>query len=361
MSGMLGRATRRGALAQIRHITPVQPKGAPGAVARVYAQVERDFGMLAPPVSLHSPAAEPLAACWLMLRETLLGELADRAAKEAVAAAVSHGNTCPYCVQIHATLLYGLASGRDAAAIAAGRIESITDPRVREIAMWARASGTRGTAERQPPLPPGQAPELIGVAVTFHYLNRMVNVFLGDPPIPSGLPGAVRHGLMRMLGRLLRPTTARRLEPGASLDLLPAAPLPDDLSWAAGAPTVADAFARAAAAIEEAGRRSVPEPVRLLVTAELSTWDGRPPGLDRGWVETAVSSLADAERPAGRLALLTALASYRIGQSDIDAFQRTRPGDQALIELTSWASLTAARRVAGWIGTGTASARSSPS
>ncbi len=64
MSNALMRRALRRSTAQIRHISPVPPGSATGQVAAVYAQVERDFGMLAPPVALHSPAAGPLAACW---------------------------------------------------------------------------------------------------------------------------------------------------------------------------------------------------------------------------------------------------------------------------------------------------------
>src|SRR5207245_4256084 len=144
MSAALIRKALRRSLAQIRHVSVVPPGRAEGLVAAVYAQVERDFGMLAPPVALHSPAAGPLAACWVMLRETLVAHgLADRAAKEAVAAAVSLGNTCPYCVAVHNAVLGGLAHRPEAAAIAEHRVESIADLALRDLARWALTTGQR--------------------------------------------------------------------------------------------------------------------------------------------------------------------------------------------------------------------------
>ncbi|MGC1212043.1 MAG: carboxymuconolactone decarboxylase family protein, partial [Micromonospora sp.] len=229
---MLSRATRRATLAQIRHVAPVPPAAAPPLVARVYAQVERDFGMLAPPMSLHAPAPGTLAAAWLMLRETLLADgAAHRAVKEAVATAVSRANACPYCVDVHSATLHGLARRRDAAAIAEDRIEDIADPGVRGVARWARTSGNRLEVGRGGlPFVPELAPELLGVAVTFHYLNRMVNVFLTDSPFPPGLPDALRGTVTRVFGALLRPTAGTRRAPGRALDLLPDAPLPADLA-----------------------------------------------------------------------------------------------------------------------------------
>jgi AhpD family alkylhydroperoxidase len=354
MSRTLVRTALRRSRTQIRHVSAVRPGAARDPVRTIYAQIERDFGMLAPPVILHSPAPGPLAACWLMLRETLVASgIADRATKEAVAAAVSASNTCPYCVEVHTATLHGLAAGRDAVATRR-RVESGTDSGLREIATWARESGLRHPAAgRDLPFPPELVPELAGVAITFQYLNRMVNVFLGDSPLPPAVPGPARSGAKQLLGRFMAGAARSRTEPGASLDLLPAAPLPADLAWAAGNPSIAGAFARAAAAIDAAGERSVPAPVRDLVLATLAQWDGQPAGRSRGWVDTAVSGLAVAHRAAGRLALLTAVASYQVGQSDVDAIRDGgRCSDQALVELTSWSSMAAARRIATWTGSG---------
>ncbi|MFG1875960.1 carboxymuconolactone decarboxylase family protein [Sphaerisporangium sp. NPDC049003] len=353
MGKMLSRVTLPGTLSQVRHVSPVRPREATAPVTRVYAQAERDFGMLAPPLLLHSPAPETLAASWTILRESLLaGGLVSRPVREAVATAVSAGNACPYCVDVHRATMDGLVPGRHAAEIADGRVEAVTDPVIRQVAAWARASGTSAAAARhEAPLPEEQTRELAGVAVTFQYLNRMVNIFLGDSPLPPEVPDRARGGFMRVFGLVMRPAARRAAEPGDSLDLLPDAPLPGELSWADGTPHLAGAFARAAAAFEGAGRRSVPAPVREMVTAELAAWNGEPAGLGRAWVTGPVSGLPPAQRPAGRLALLTAMASYQVDQAVIDEFRSGTPGDRALVELTSWASMAAARRIASWLVT----------
>jgi AhpD family alkylhydroperoxidase len=343
MAGRLARQALRRALSQVRHVTPVRPRSATGLVAAVYDQVEADFGMLAPPVALHSPSPRVLAAAWLMLRESLVAGAVDRPAKEAVAAAVSLSNSCPYCVTVHSATLGGLSSGPDATAIAAGDLSSVHDDRLRGIALWASAGATRAGAEGQDwPFPPAQAEELIGVAVTFQYLNRMVNVFLGDSPLPDGAPSGARRFLGWMMGR----DAAAFAEPGVALALLPS--VADTVPWAGG--VVGDAFTSAAAAISATS--SVTEPVRALLAAELSEWDGQAPGLGRGWVDEAVRVLPAAERAAGRLALLTAKASYQVDDEVVAAFRATRPEDAALVELTAYASMAAASRVGDWLWLG---------
>jgi len=231
----------RRSLAQIRYVSPVMPDTADGLVASVYAQAEQDFGMVAPPLALHSPAPPLLAAAWAMLRETLLvtGQ-ADRAQKEVVAASVSAANTCPYCVAIHSAAAHELIPGLDAAGITSG---NLTSPLLKETALWARSSGLHGSAQSPPP---GNFAELAGVAVTFQYLNRMVTIFLPESPLPPMTPKAVGGWVMGMLASGM---TSASPVPGASLDTLPDAQLPEEFSWAASDSRIAAALAGAAAAV----------------------------------------------------------------------------------------------------------------
>lgn len=348
MTGTVMRTALRKSLAQIQHVRPVPPGAADGLVAEVYRQGEAEFGMIAPPMALHSPAPSVLAASWLMLRETLLvSGLVSRARREAVAAAVSLGNACPYCVEVHGTTLRGLGSRTDAEAILADRIDTVTDPDLRAIAAWARTSGVRDTATAAP-VAGEQVPELLGVATVFQYLNRMVHVFLGDSPLPPGTPDAAKGVARWVLARVMRPSALVGRVPGASLDLLPAAAPHADFAWAAPTPHVAEAFARAGAAIETQARDAVPEPVRALVLDHLATWSGRPSGPSRAWVHDAVSGLSERDRPAGRLALLTAVSSYQVDGGLLDDVRTQGADDAALVTLTSWSSLAAARRISTW-------------
>lgn len=338
---LLQLAMRRSAH-QIRHVSPIRPRHAHSLVAEVYRQVEREFGMLAPPISLHSPAPEALAACWMMLRETLIapGQV-DRATKEAVATSVSLGNTCPYCVEVHGTTLHSLAP------------TAVDDPVRAAIADWAWASGTRaGASERPAPFPAEQTAELVGVAVTFQYLNRMVNVFLGESPLPPTVPASARDRARRLLGRIMRSAARRSTVAGRSADLLPTAPDTAGEPWAVGNASVATAVAQAGAAFEAAGQRSVPTAVRELVTAHLADWTGEPPGVSRAWITSVAAEVPAAHRAAARLALLTARASYQVDESVIAQFRAECPDDRALVELTSWASWSAARRVGSWMTAG---------
>jgi len=258
-----------------------------------------------------------------------------------VAATVSAVNTCPYCVAVHTAAAQDLIPGLDAAGIASGDLAS---PLLKDIAGWARSSGLHGSIQSPPP---GNFAELAGVAVTFQYLNRMVTIFLPESPLPPMTPKAVGGWVMGMLASAM---TSASPVPGSSLDALTDAQLPEEFSWAASDSRIAATLAGAAAAVEDAAAQVVTMPVRELVADRLRTWDGLPLGPGRAWADEAVAVLDETDRPAGRLAILTALAPYQVGKADVDGFRSAaKSGDQAVVSLTSWASMAVARTVGSWL------------
>jgi len=114
---------------------------------------------------------------------------------------------------------------------------------------------------------------------------------------------------------------------------------------------IADAFGRAAVAFDAVGRQALPDTVRQLVATRLSAWRGEDVGLSRGWVDNAIETLPVADRPVGRLALLTALASYQVDDQVLEDARMDpgRAGDAKLIAAASWASFAAARRIGSWL------------
>ena len=346
---MLEAVNRRGAVA-VHHVTPVDERRAAGLVADVYRQMRSDF-MLVGPLTLHSPAPEVLAGAWSGFAETLLVGGVARELKEAVAAAVSKANQCPFCVDAHTMAIEALTSRQTASAVGRGEGGSIPDTRLRALMEWAAATPfPDSTVLRNPPFTPEEAPEIIGTAVYFHYVNRMVNLFLDESPVP--LPGALRglRGIMRSVAApMMRPIVTRQAVAGASLGLVPEAEPSGDFPWASASPTVAVAFASFAAAVERAAAVGVSERVRARVLAELAAWRGEDPGLGRGWVEEGIGDLEGPDRAEARLALLTARGSFQVDDGVISAFRVTRPADSDLIALTAWASLAAARRIGSWL------------
>jgi len=325
----------------IRYIKSFHPVAVDSLLGKVLSQVRKEFGAEVEPLTLHRPVPELLAGAWMACRETLLAGNGDRDAKELVATAVSTINRCPYCIDAHSIMLME-ASGHDYP-------EALADPKLNAIATWASATLTPGSAIlHSPPFSDVEAPAFIGTAVFFHYINRIVTILLGNSPLPfsSGLPKKVSlHLAAWFFGGAIRLVKA----PGASLDLLAEATLPDDLSWTKASLPIAGAFARFANAVEQAGVSSLSEAVRATVSTSALNWDGSNPGMNDGWYENEIAHLPGADKIAGTLAFLTAFAPHRVDEKTVRAFSEHFPGDDILISALAWSSFTAARKIGSWL------------
>lgn len=336
----------------MRFIEPIKQSEATGLVAQTYDEVEKFMGGPAVarngPFLAQSPDAELLAAFWSVAYENVLVDgTIPRADKHAIAAIVSKINECTFCVETHAFYsgLEGEAS--DIELLMSGQTEAITDDRRRRLAEWAAASrDPLSETVCHPPFTPEEAPEAIGTAVTFHYLDRVVTFFNGSDGVDVGdTPFSVVDSLSRA-------AIERPREPGASLPPATDAQLPEDLHWAAPSHHIAAAFAAFVQAVEAAGEAVLDEPERASVAAAIDAWDGGDPPLGDAWIDDALIGLDQGSSQArARLALLAALAPHRIDDGTVQAFKRERPYDRELVDAVAWAASRAARRIGSWLGT----------
>jgi AhpD family alkylhydroperoxidase len=333
----------------IRYIHSVKANIAQGLVAQIYFQIKRDFASLVEPFTLHSPSPKLLAGVWMTCRETELAGKVSREIKEAVAASISKINQCPYCVDAHTIMLNATGKRSLARLISNENYDQISDSEVREIVKWALATRSpRSETILSPPFSREDAPEIIGTAVFFHYINRMASVFLDETPLPSN--HKLLKKILKSVASLLFSRAVRRPKLlGDSLRFLPEAKLPADLKWTKTNPTIADAFARFSAVVDEAGIYAVPPEVRACVQEHVQRWNGEDPGPNRQWVEQAIEGFAETSKITGRLALLAAFAPYKIDERLILAFRGHFPEDDKLVSAIACASFLAARRIGTWL------------
>lgn len=346
----------------LRYLTEKKALTGLAANHAVRRQARRDFGAAVEPVTLHRSQPRVMAAVWAVLRETLVVcDRVPRRTKEAIATAVSQVNECPYCIDAHDIMQRAAAAGRRPSG---GLLD------VEWGARFGQATATRETAAELLPglLAPALFPaggtradvaraeaaraEVWGTAFAFHYINRVVAVFLGESPLPTTLP--VLGSISRAASAVYFAIAMRREHlAGESLFLLDPADaedihLPDDLAWATPAPHIEGAIAGLVSAVESAGNTVLSQAAQATITDQLTRWDGTPPPIDRTWLETTVTQLEEPDRPATTIALLTARAPYRITPSDISNFREHHPGDANLIAAVSWGALTAARQIPTW-------------
>lgn len=317
-----------------RYTKPVAGEAATGQVQAVYAQIAADFGLVPEPFTLHSPAPDVLAGVWSIFRETLVCGSRPRGEKEAIATAISESNRCPWCADAHTAMLH--ATG----------YHNSSEADVQALVGWAAESGRAGGQN----LPFSQAdlPELGGTALTFHFLTRMVTVFLVERILPEN--GLLRGALQRVGGLIFAKRAATLLPPGKSLALLPPGHLPRELAWLAENVTVAGAFGRLHRAVEESAAPFLSAAVRHTVERYLGEWRGENQPLSRGWVQPVLAHLPADERAVAQVVLLAALAPHQMAESIVAEFRAVHAGDEALIAVAAWGALAATRRIGVWMG-----------
>lgn len=328
----------------IRHLAKPDLRTGEPLARDVLAQAAREFQM-APPVTIHSADHELMAGLWHATRETYVVGAGGRAKREAVAAAVSKLNACPYCVTVHAGLY--AATGRDARPLE--RSDTLP-PDIAAAHTWAMASLSPGSAAlRVPGIAAVERPQIFGTAILYHYINRMVSVFLVDTPVAlpgmnSGIGRAIMHASFALLGKSM---IARDPEPGECV-VQRDATLPAEFAWAASDPNVARSLAHFASAAEQAGHTAVPDEVRDTVERHLAGWHGETAPMSRAWIEDLVAPLREDHKPAARLALLAARAAYQVDDDLIAQFRTITPSDKPLLQTVAWASFAATKRIASW-------------
>ncbi|MGV9452915.1 carboxymuconolactone decarboxylase family protein [Streptomyces sp. NPDC003635] len=317
-----------------RYTQPPPPKAATGRVAEAYEQLARDFGIDEPVTFVVlSSAPELLTATWALMRESLIAGPGDRTGKELAAYGVSQANQCPFCVDAHTVLLH--ATGDHALAERLARGERPDDEEHARVLDWGRRTRVPSPTKQPYPFPREHAPGYLGTALSFHFINRIVSALLTEKLLPGN---AQRLRVVRSLaGRALARTVRRPAVPGDSLALLDRTDPGEAPAWA-GDTAVGPAYAALLRAAMAGADLLDPED-QAVVLETMWHWDGRHPGI-------GLEGIPDRrERPGARLALLAALAPYRITDEDVAAWRRPEHTDHCLVHLVAYGAFTAVDRI----------------
>jgi AhpD family alkylhydroperoxidase len=334
----------------VNYVKAIAPSKATGKLAEIYKQIQADF-MIATPFTLHSSQPTLLAGTFALERESMFYGIVPRARKEAIAAGVSTTNECPYCIDAHTMMMSAVDAGDAADAIHKGGNE-IQDTAIEQLFAWAKSTDTPNAPIIQnPPFKRQEAPEIFGTALAFHYINRMVNIFLDEALMPGMNNLGPVSGFMRKMtaGIMMKPMINRKTTAGESLRFLPKADLPDEFSWASENQILADTFTGMNEAVNQAIQGIVSQDVLDRVQNSFDVWKGEQMGISRAWLNEVVANLTEKEQIAARLMLLAGLASYQISESDIQVFRMHYPSDADLIAVTAWGAYAAIRRISSWL------------
>ena len=332
----------------MRFVSAVPRAKADGLVARIYDMIAEDF-FINGSLTSHSKVPHLLAGVWTGGRESILvTDRLDRTTKEAMTAVLSRVNDCPYCGDMLVSLVHGGGKHEAASQIFSRSEEKIADPILRERLEWVKAGATPGSQlPTDTPFTADQLPEVIGSLLAMSHINRFSHVVMAGSPVQAPLGfQRIKSAALRMFGSVLKTTTERPIQPGRALELLPPAPLPDDMYWAEPNPRIASALSRWAGAIERESALVVKPQIQNLVYSNLQCWQGELMPISRSWVDNEVEGLTGRDRAIARLALLLAKAPYQVDEALVGEILREDRDETRFIRVLAWAAFSAARRIA---------------
>ena len=337
----------RASVKTMRYVSAVPVRSAVGLVRRVYDMIAADF-FVNGSLSSHSRVPELFAGSWLGGREVVLvKDRLDRTTKEAMGAALSYINDCPYCADMLVSLVHGSGNHSAATSILKEAGDTISDPTLRERVAWVRQVATNGSdSSVSTPFTAEELPEAIATLFTLNYVNRFSHVAMDGSPVGN----AFKNTALKLFGYELRETTERQILSGRSLDLLPPAPIPRDLDWARPNPRIADALARWAAAVDREAEKAISPQVRQLVLDRLESWTGEKMPLSRSWVDQEVEGLTGEDYHVAKLILVVCKSSYQFDESLVRNVMGDEVDEQRLIRILAFAAMSAARRLANHLG-----------
>ncbi len=287
-------------------------------------------------MSIHEADGDLFAASWACLRETLAVGKVPRHFKEAVAGGTSEANRCPFCIDGHA-MMFDVYSRSEAGRTLAD--DTFRSWNVEEIRHWARSCYSRERQRDSLPFPAEFRSEMVGTCICFHYLSRMVAIYLADAHVPK--PG---RWLAPLIHAVMGWNNKRPKRVGTSrLMNVPVTGGPD---WA-DRDNVRVALSQLRAVTDDRITRILNESLVGLIETFLSRWRGITADPGTKWVRPhleGISGFSELERRQARYMLLVIGSPYAVSDEEREALKR-QMGKVDLLIMTAWVSTRAALRM----------------
>lgn len=335
---------------KFNHLNDLNFKNATGLSKSVFDQMNQDFTM-AEPFTISYPSEHQLAYRWMLNREAyLVNTNVERVLKDAVAYGVSIANQCSFCAEGHEMMIAASGHHKEAKLIPYSNEQN--EGKIFKIADWAKQSyEPNNDLVKSPPFSSQEAPEIIGTFFCFNVTNRLVNLFLGESPVPIPKNQKLLRSIMAFVATrfMMKPFVTRKIESGKSLSLVA---LPDEeksYSWTEKVPTISTAFSAVVDHLKKIEQEFIPNIIVERIDHILENWNGQVRPLSRQWLNEQTEGIDSSNQPLFKLALLVMFASYSVTDKDILAFRELHPADQSLVDLCYWAANKVSIRVLDWI------------
>ena len=335
----------------IKYIGSIKNNSAEDKVKEIYKELKQDMGDVVEPISLHAINPDLLEGIWNILREVVVvnGKM-TRIQKEAIGAAVSEANRCNYCVDAHTIMLIGLKDNLTAKAIVDRNPSIIDDSYLRNLVKWSLDSRKFDSIIiKFPPFTKQAAPEAIGTAVFFHYLNRMVSAFLGPTILPVNI-NFLKGSMKKMAGKMFSSVLTREKEHKV-FDNRKTDQKIENMQWADFNPQVKHVYAHYYTLLNELAAEYVPQNVQTFIKKYIADWDGVDLFLIKE-IDTLLESVSENDRHLAHALYIQAFSPHKMNITHINNLKSyfKENTDEAILVSLAWASMEASLHIGNQLG-----------
>ena len=345
-------AMREYAAHTVKYLKVQGIRDAQGVVKTINQQIDRDFA-LAGPLTLSTPSERVHAVRWAAIREAFVVEThVTRAAKEIIAAVVAQINTCPFCVDAHGTSLSATGDDTTAKAIVSGTWKNLEDEKTKALIEWGlNTRNPNASIIQNPPFSEREAPEIIGTALTFHSINRLVNIFLAESPLP-GILGSkpLKKIVLRLASKtMIKSIVRKKADASDALQFIERHAVQGHLHWAQAVPAYATVLAAEEFLLTEIERDLIPAVSGRLLKEKVSRWQGEDLPMGKAWLSGMLKDIDEKEKPIAKMMFLAVFAPYTVTEEDIQEFREVNSSDKDLVEICFWATQIVTNRIGQWL------------
>lgn len=323
----------------IKYIGSAKDRMAEDKVKEIYKELKNDMGDVVEPISLHAVNPDLLEGIWNILREVVVvnGKM-TRIQKEAIGASVSEANRCNYCVDAHTIMLIGLKDKVTADAIVKRSPSIIDDTYLRNLVKWSlETRNFKSVIIKFPPFPENTAPEAIGTAVFFHYLNRMVSAFLGPTILPVNI-NFLKGAMKKMAGKMFSGVLARDKQ-HKKFSEQDFGDINDKIAWTTSNSQVNHVFGKYYVLLNELAQKYVPQSVQNFIRQQIEDWDGADQFQTKE-IDPLLGSVPEKDQDLARVLYVQCFSPHKINASHISKLNNYfgENIEEAILISFAWAS-----------------------
>ncbi len=332
----------------MKYINSINFKHATGTLSDIYSYIHKELGPAGKmpggdPASLHSLHPDLMRAWWNTMKETVIIEgNVPRNYKESIAVGISMNNDCILCIDQHAAILGAMGDAELVKSLINSDFSHIIDKKQLRMIYWALGHDVKDAHfVKNPPYDMSEAAEVIGTATVVNYINRLVEIFLGDS-ILSSRNKFVRSTLRKFSTYMIKRLGKKSPESDTSAINFKSAQNPQ---WVNENGRVGKAWSAFISEIDKIGNQFIPNAPKSFFEKLLSQWEGATvPNM-----VVSNYSLSENESFITDYLKKVAFQPKSITKKDIKQLRALGYGDDGILGITCWASLKVSLRISEWL------------